>query len=176
MSSLYKILIHLSEVDETIGKVHCGLLSIDLNKKKIYCGKYLILDNGKLMVNKIITNKNVYNFNSFINKEDLKFLGEDFKEIKSDPYTIIEKLFDKYYNSIPNYFSDQRKTNIICKPLKDISLKDMESEENRNRIQTILEGYILLAGLSGWIKWENEKYFYKTFGEKKLILLKDWVI
>lgn len=177
MESLYKTLIRLSEQNECIGKKHVGTIGINLTTKDIYCGKYVIMQSGKLLQNTITTDKNTYKIGSLIEINDLMFLGlgKDFSNIKRDPYSIMEKLFYIYHNSSPNRFNDQRKKNILCKSLNEMTYEELERGENRNKAQTMLEGYILLAGLSKWISWEVETNFFKKLNNN-FFIFRDWII
>lgn len=175
MESLYKILTHLSEQNECIGKNHVGTIGINLTTKDIYCGKYAIMQSGKLLQNTIVTDKNTYQIGNLIEPNDLVFLGEEFSDIKRDPYSIMEKLFYIYYNSSPNRFNDQRRKNILCKSLNEMTYEELEQGENRNKAQTMLEGYILLGGLSKWITWDEESNFFTKIDDS-FYLFRDWIM
>lgn len=175
MGSFYKILFQLSERNECIGKNHVGTIEINLTTKDVYCGKHTIMQSGKLLQDTITTDKKTYTIENLIETDDLMFLGEDFSDIKRDPYNVMEKLFHIYYNSSPNRFNDQRKKNILCKSLNKMTYEELEQGENRNKAQTMLEGYILLGGLSKWITWDEESNFFTKIDDS-FYLFRDWII
>lgn len=175
MESLYKVLIRLSERNEYIGKKHVGTIGINLTTKDIYCGKYTIMQSGKLLQDTITTDKNTYKIGILIETDDLMSLGEDFFDIKGDPYNVMKKLFYTYYNSSPNRFNDQRKKNILCKSLNEMTYEELEQGENRNKAQTMLEGYILLGGLNKWITWDEKSNFFTKIDDS-FYLFRDWIM
>lgn len=175
MESLYKTLIHLSEQNEYIGKNHVGTIEINLTTKNVYCNKHIIMQSGRLLQDTIITDKNTYKIGSLIEIDDLMFLGEDFFDIKGDPYNVMKKLFYTYYSSSPNRFNDQRKKNILFKSLNEMTYEELEQGENRNKAQTMLEGYILLGGLNKWITWDEKSNFFTKIDDS-FYLFRDWIM
>lgn len=108
-----------------------------------------------------------------------KYEGEC--EIEQDGYSleIITQLFVRYHHSVPSERSvSKRKNYFIALPEQKLSDEDMLYGEAREVAQIKLELYILLAIMTGTLKWDDfakDKWFWQSPYHKDLIMLKDWV-
>lgn len=59
----------------------------------------------------------------------------------------------------------------------ELSLGEMVCGFDRSLAQAMLEGYILLGSLAGWIIWEDENHWFWQDKENdlSLIILKEWI-
>lgn len=62
-----------------------------------------------------------------------------------------------------------------AKKVEELGLAEMTFGTDRKLAQAMLEGYILLGSLAGWIAWEDEdKWFWKD-ENNQFIILKEWI-
>ena len=137
---------------------------INLNKKELRIGKKTYIKNGEVL-------KEV----ELIHKDDLIGIFDEIIDLENDSWNVIKLLYKKYKHSVPN---NQYKDSGYFKALPTEELTDSELAFNIDRKlgQAILEGYILLASMSGWIVWENEdKWFWQDKYHEELIIIKNWV-
>lgn len=108
-----------------------------------------------------------------------KYEGEC--EIEQDGYSleIITQLFVRYHHSVPSERSvSKRKNYFIALPEQKLSDEDMLYGEACEVAQIKLELYVLLAIMTGTLKWDDfakDKWFWQSPYHKDLIMLKDWV-
>ncbi len=108
-----------------------------------------------------------------------KYEGEC--DIEQDGYSleIITQLFVRYHHSVPSEISvSKRKNYFIALPEQKLSDEDMLYGEAREVAQIKLELYVLLAIMTGTLKWDDfakDKWFWQSPYHKDLIMLKDWV-
>ena len=99
------------------------------------------------------------------------------EEIASEPWTCVSMLYELYKYSIPDKKWNDRKSVFKALPIELISEEDMVTNHPRYLACAVLEGYILLASLQGWLKWEREEHWYWVNKyDRECIVLKQWVI
>lgn len=108
-----------------------------------------------------------------------KYDGECIIEQYENPLEIITRLFVRYHHSLPSERSiSKRKAYFIALPEHKLSDEDMLYGEKREVAQVKLELYVLLAIITGMLKWNDftkDKWFWQSPEHKDLIILKDWV-
>lgn len=137
---------------------------INLNKKDLIIGK-----------KKFIINQEKIEELELIKSDDLNELFNEDIQLDKNPWDIIRFLFEKYKFSVP---STNYKDNSYFKAVKaeELEVQQLVMNIDRKLAQAILEGYILLASLSGWIEWLNEdKWFWQDKYHEELIIIKNWV-
>lgn len=147
--SIYKTLLESAE--------RGGRFKIDLSKKDLWIGRKQYVKKGE-----------VIDEDELINKDDLEI-------DVSDSWEVIKYLYQKYKHSIPNSrWKD--KSYFKALTVEELTDAEMAFNDDRNYAQAMLEGYILLAGLSGWIKWPNdEHWFWQSDEDEDLIVMKQWI-
>lgn len=140
-----------------------GRYRIDLNKKDLWIGRKHIIKGGE------------FDDEELINNNDLKnVLGIEI-DLSINTLNVIKYLYQEYKHSIPD---SKWKDYSYFKSLSIEELTDDELAFNitRHLGQAMLEGYILLASLSGWIKWPNEEqWFWQDVEDENCIILKQWI-
>jgi hypothetical protein len=60
---------------------------------------------------------------------------------------------------------------------EQLSLSQMAFGVDRHVAQAMLEGYILLGSLAGWIKWNEseDRWFWQYEDNKNLVVLREWI-
>lgn len=141
--------------EETIKKVEQGSrFSVNFQQRSLKIDEKYVIKNGK-------------------------YEGEC--EIEQDGYSleIITQLFVRYHHSVPSERSvSKRKNYFIALPEQKLSDEDMLYGEAREVAQIKLELYVLLAIMTGTLKWDDfakDKWFWQSPYHKDLIMLKDWV-
>ena len=108
-----------------------------------------------------------------------KYEGECGIEQNGNPLEIITHLFVRYHHSLPSERSvSKRNTYFTALPEHKLSDEDMLYGEAREVAQVKLELYVLMAILTGILKWDDfakDKWFWQSSAHKDLIILKDWV-
>jgi hypothetical protein len=95
--------------------------------------------------------------------------------LNEEPWKWIEFLYETYKHSVPRENTNSRS---CFKALSVDELKDGELAYNADRdyMIAILEGYILLGSLQGWIKWEyGNHWFWQSEHDKDLVVLRNFV-
>ena len=136
-----------------------GGYHVDLKKKSLKIGNQYCIKDGIVKVD-----------DALINKEDLINIA-----IRNEPWDIASDLYDCYKYSIPNA---RYRDNSYFKALKYEELDNYALAYGypRHYAQAILEGYILLASISGWLKWQNDKHwFWQDPLDKEFIILKEYI-
>lgn len=174
--SLYAILIELSESHcKFTGKKggYADLLRFNLDDKTISNGNTVVMKNGKLMLDKItLTDGREYNLKGveLISKEEV-FNGEE-----STPYERIDELFEIYKHSVPSAHSQFSRQNFKALKADELTMEQLINNMPRIKAQYMLEAYILLASLAGYITWaEDRHWFSQSKKNKELILYKSWI-
>lgn len=118
-----------------------------------------------------IDNKDIPLTENLIEEKDI----EQFTSAK-DFWEIIEDLYAIYKRSAPSAHYKGNKPYFKAEDVENLTDDEIAFNEPRNIMQAVLEGYVLLAGLSGWLEWQNENHwFWQSPGDKELIILKEWI-
>lgn len=92
------------------------------------------------------------------------------------PWEIIEELYANYKRSVPSATTKTNKPYFKADNVEDLTDDEMAFNESRDVCQVILEGFVLLAGLKGWLTWKNdEHWFYQSDTDKELVCLREWI-
>ena len=138
---------------------------VDLVNKSLWIDRKLTIQEGV-----IIDEQN--QSKELINRLDLKCINWIYP-LNEYPWKWVEFLYDTYKHSVPSE-NNQRS---YFKALSVDELNDNELAYNaeRNYMQAILEGYILLSSLQGWLKWEHGDHWFWKAEDKDLVVLKNWI-
>lgn len=135
---------------------------IDLKNKSLKIGRKYYIKEGDVCVE-----------DNLINEDDMQNLEIDFS--KEHVWDVLEWLYFQFKHSVPNENYHKKS---YFKALKVTELDDGELafNESRNIAQAMLEGFILLASLNQWLKWEfDKKWFWQSSDDKNLIVMKEWI-
>ena len=132
--------------------------------------KSLHIDGNAVIENGILLGKREKLFDYF----DLK---EIFKENAfATPFDVVEYLYDQYKYSMPTKSNKVNKPYFKAEDATKITARHMATRPHRDVAQMMLEGYVLLASMSGILEWENESHwFWQSKTDKDLVILKKWV-
>lgn len=139
---------------------------INLNTKTLKIGRKFYIKEGKIKVDEeLIEDTDLCNI--------LDYFGE--ANIKDNPYKVISILYQEFKHSVPReHWTD--KSYFKALDADELTLDELAFNFSRHFAQAMLEGYILLASMKGWLKWENEKnWFWQDKDEKELVILKEWI-
>lgn len=138
---------------------------INFQKKDLNINNKKYIENGNYVAKEEL---------DLISKDDLKSVFPDL-DLEKDAWEIVEELYKKYKYSLPeknNYISYFR-----ALKSKELPLDCLVKGESRHYCQAMLEGFILLASLKGWLKiekeWENQWYYLGK--NKDFIIFKEWI-
>lgn len=140
---------------------------VDLIEKSLWINKRQIIEKGEI-INEQDKSKDL------ICVDDLSQYWSH-KSLNEDVWEWIGFLYDVYKHSVP---SENNNKKSYFKALSVDKLNDGELAYNADRdfMQSILEGYILLGSLIGWIKWEyGNHWFYQNQNDLDLVILKNWI-
>ena len=139
---------------------------VDLVNKSLWINKRQIIKKGVIIDEQ--------------NKSEDLICSDDLSEywsqsLNGNTWKWIEFLYDTYKHSVPR--ENSNKTSYF-KALSVNELNDGELAYNAERdyMQAILEGYILLGVLQGWITWEYGNHWFWQGKDKDLVVLKDWIL
>lgn len=91
------------------------------------------------------------------------------------PWTWVERLYTMYKRSAPSENSNNR-SYFQALPLDELTDVDLAYNPDRNFMQAVLEGYVLLASLQGWLRWEfDNNWFWQCPSDKNLVVMKNWI-
>ena len=118
-----------------------------------------------------------------INGSEINLEGKELIESKdmdmmfaTEPWKIAEELYARYKRSIPSITTKTNKPYFHADSVEDLTDNEIAFNAPRDWCQVCLEGYILIAGLSGWLELENEKYwFWQSKKFKEFVILKEWI-
>lgn len=140
---------------------------VDLKNKNLWLGSKQVISEGTVLIDE----------NELINKDDLNGVLDLCMNINEDPWGVIKKLYQLFKHSVPN---SKWKDNSYFKALPVEELTDSELAFNIDRkfAAAMLEGYILLGSIIGWITWQEEEHWFWQDNEfdKDLIILRQWII
>ena len=140
---------------------------VDLINKSLWINRTQIIKEG-VIVNEKNKSKDL------IEEYDLEDYFGDYILLNKEPWKVIALLYKAYKYSIP---SENSNTRSYFKALSVDELNDSDLFYNgtRNLMQAILEGYILLGSLKGWIKWKYDNHWFWQSEDKDLIVLRNWI-
>ena len=175
--SIYKTLIELSKSHTRLkGGGWADLMTFNLKDKTIKNGKTVILERGerKCEMVELINGDKYELLDELISETDLLEYG--IENCKENPYEVIQFLFDRFKTSVPSEHSGYGRFNFYCKSADELTMKEMVNGTSRLEAYYMLEAYVMLASLSGWIDWkEPNHYFWQSPTDKKLILYRNWI-
>lgn len=96
-------------------------------------------------------------------------------EINENVWNILDDLWINYKHSVPN--SKRIKSYFYgALPIEELSTYELANNESRLVAQARLEGFILLANLSGDLIWqEPSHWFWQSKLDKDFIILREWI-
>ena len=157
--SIYREL--LDEVDK--GK----RFKVDLMEKSLWINKRQIIKKGEI-VNEQDKSK------EFIEEYDLALEYGSLSLCRS-PWEVIEVLYTEFKKSVPSEHSN-RKSYFKALSADELSDAELAYGSDRDYAQARIEGYVLLASLQSWLKWEHgTHWFYQSPSDSELIVLKNWI-
>ena len=157
----------MSIYEDLINAVDKGTkFKVDLINKSLWINKKQIIKEG-VIVNEQDKSKEL------IEKWDLEDFGFEY-EIDKNPWKLIEFLYDKFKHSVPKENSNKKSY------FKALSVDELTDEElaynfDRDFMQSVLEGYILLSSLQGWLHWEFGSCWFWQGNDAELIIIKNWI-
>lgn len=140
--------------------------------------KISLLDKNLIVEGKIIIQKGENKTkDSLIEKNDLKeIFGVEDIDIKREPYRVISFLYHTFKHSVTSSRWNERKSYFKALPLEKLTDEELAFNCHRYFAQAMLEGYILLASLQDWLKWEREDHWYWVDEtDNDCIVLKRWI-
>lgn len=147
----YDMLISLAQ--KSYNKIH-----IDLENKTLRVGRQTVIDNGRIIQNKVIVGDDVYECDELTNN-----------------LLDLDDLYHQYKYSLPG---ERDSGNHYFKALSAALLTDEQLIYGMPRLEARvrLEAYVMLAALQGFIKWENDNYwFWQSDKDSDFIILKQWL-
>lgn len=95
--------------------------------------------------------------------------------LDENPWNVIEILYNDFRHSAPRENSN-KKTYFKALPVEELTDADLACGYDRDFAQAMLEGYILLVSLAGWIQWEyGNHWFWQSEKNKDLVVLKSFI-
>ena len=158
MNSIYQDL--LNAVDK--GK----RFKVDLMEKSLWINKRQIIKKGEI-VNEQDKSKEL------IKVHDLA-LEYGCLPLDTNPWEIIEVLYHDFKKSVPSEHCN-RKSYFKALSVDELTDADLAYGYDRDYAQSKIEGYVLLASLVGWLKWEHGEHWFWQGSEKELIVLRNWI-
>lgn len=92
-----------------------------------------------------------------------------------NPWDILETLYSSYKRSVPSAHHNKNKPYFKAVSAEELSDDELAFNEPRILAQFKLELFVLLGGLSGMLKIENDKHWFWQGNDKELICLREWV-
>lgn len=144
---------------------------VDLINKSLWFGKRQIISNGVVVCDQF---KN----EELITVEDLseiRCLNGRF-EIPSDAeiWSYLEYLYQLYKYSVPREKSSYSGY-FKALSVDELSYEDMVFNYDRDTAKAFLEGFVLLAGLSGLLQWSNDNHWFWQGKDPDLVVLKQCI-
>ena len=140
--------------------------NIDLNEKNLWIGKKQYVKDGESCVD-----------DELINESDLACdeIMYDCINARENPWEVVSNLYQTFKHSAPNGKWKDR-SYFKSLPIEELSDSELAYGLDRYCAQAMLEGYILLAGLQGWIVWQNEEHwFWQDENDKELVVLRQHI-
>lgn len=141
-----------------------GRYKIDLNKINLCIGRKYYIKEGEVIYDETL-----------IDKDDLKNILDVDIDISEDTWNVIKYLYQAYKHSVPTeHWRD--KSYFKALPVEELTDDELAFNITRSLGQAMLEGYILLASMLGWIEWQNEEHwFWQAEEDENCIILKQWI-
>ena len=92
-----------------------------------------------------------------------------------DCWEVLEMLYSQYKRSVPSERHNGNKPYFKAVSVEELTDNELAFNASRNYCQCQLEGYVLLAGLSGLLTWQNENHWFWQGIDKQLVVLKEWI-
>lgn len=92
-----------------------------------------------------------------------------------DCWEILEMLYSQYKRSIPSERHLGNRPYFKAVSVEELTDNEIAFNASRNYCQAQLEGFVLLASLSGWFKWKNDKHWFYQGHDASLVCLKEWI-
>ena len=164
--TVYEFLLHAAR--SYSGVVNGGKteeIRIDLTRKSIWSGRLPIMREGKLLLKSVrLENGDVCKLEGLID-----FGGDAFAEI--------ERLYAQFKRSVPNRHVRLNKGYFKALSSDALTMEELMDNMPRPEARMALEGFILLASLSGLIPWHNPKHFFwQSTDDPECIVYRDWVM
>lgn len=140
---------------------------VDLINKSLWINKQQIIKEGEI-VHEQDKSKDL------ICPKDLVCMGWE-NPLNENPWDWIEFLYQEFKHSAPSENSNKRSY------FKALSVDELTDEElayniDRDFGQCLIEGYILLASMQGWLKWEfGNHWFWQSETDPDLVIIKNLV-
>lgn len=139
---------------------------VDLVNKSLWINRKQIIEKGEIIHDE-------YKGKDLIKRWDLA-LNYANSPLDEDPWNWIEVLYCEYKHSAPSKHSNISYFKAL--PVEELTDADLAYGYDRDFAQCMLEGYILLASLKGWIQWQNDNHwFWQSTSDSECIVLKEWV-
>jgi hypothetical protein len=141
---------------------------VDLIHKSLWIDKKQIIREGEIVYEQDKSK-------DLIKKWDLALDYGNTVPLDENHWNAIEFLYKEFKHSAPSEHSNKKSY------FKALSVDELTDEElayniDRDFGQCLIEGYILLASLQGWLKWEHGDYwFWQSETDENLIVLRNWV-
>lgn len=138
---------------------------VDLINKSLWINKKLVIKKGEIYHEEDKSK-------DLISPDDLaNHFGS---EISKEPWDLLEIIYDKFEKSVPS--KHELKSYFKAKSVDELTDADLAYNYDRNFAVAMLEGYILLAGLSGMLKWKNTKrWFWHSSSNKNFVILRNYI-
>ena len=159
--------------------IYTDLLEAAHNGKKFKVNlvdKSLWIDRKQVIKQRVIVS-NKEKDEELIGEFDLEdFIGGgELVRLDKEPWEVVKFLYYEFKHSVPKEKATKKS---YFKALIADELTDEELAYNIDRFlgQAMLEGYILLASMQGWLKWEyGDRWFWQCDEDLELIVLCDWI-
>lgn len=140
---------------------------VDLVNKSLWIDRKQIIEKGEIIHDE-------YKGKDLIGIWDLA-LNYANSPLDEDPWNWVEVLHCEYKHSAPSKHSNS-KSYFKALPFDELTDADLAYGYDRDFAQAMLEGYILLSSLIGWLTWNNDNHWFcQSNSDKELIVLKEWV-
>lgn len=117
---------------------------------------------------------NLENRNDLIDVCDIPMLN--LTEQTDDSWSIVEQLYTKYKKSAPSARYYGNKPYFHADDVDVLTDDELAFNEPRGVMQAKLEGFVLLAGLNGWLTWQNGNHWFWQGNDRQLVILKEWIV
>ena len=98
-------------------------------------------------------------------------------DFEGDAYAEIERLYAQFKRSVPNRHVRLNKGYFKALSSDALTMEELMDNMPRPEARMALEGFILLASLSGLIPWHNPKHFFwQSAADPECIVYRDWVM